>query len=146
MGAGGAITGSQMGQGQWGQGRTDDWRGMGLQGAGGPDGSCWGWWGRRWVMGQEGQIAGVVGQEGDGREPDGAGAVGARRVRWSTSEEMAGYRRARWQFLWVVGQEGGWQGARWGRDSRGKEGQMAGEGGDGRVPEGQMEVAGAVGC
>ena len=39
----------------------------------------------------------------DGREPDGAGAVGARRARWLTREEMAGYRRARWQFLWVVG-------------------------------------------
>ena len=52
---------------------------------------------------------------GDGREPDWAGAVGTRRVRWLTREEMAGCRRARWQFLWVVGQEERWQGARWGR-------------------------------
>ena len=137
-------------------------------------------------MGQEGQIAGMVGQEGDGREPDGAGVVRARRARWPTREEMAGYRRARWQFLWVVGQEGRWQGARLGRGSRGKEGQMARregmagcrrvtwqflcgwwgrgmarsqmgqeqwgregqmarEGGDSRVQEGQMAVAGAVG-
>ena len=43
---------------------------------------------------------------GDGREPDGAGAVRARRARWSTREEMAGYRRARWQLLWVVGRRG----------------------------------------
>ena len=50
-----------------------------------------------------------------GREPDEAGAVGARRVRRQTREEMAGYRRARWQFLWVMGQEGRWQGTRWGR-------------------------------
>ena len=57
-------------------------------------------------MGQEGQIAGVLGKEGDGREPDRAGAVGARRARWLTREEIAGYRRARWQFLWVVRQEG----------------------------------------
>ena len=28
------------------------------------------------VVGQEGQMTGVVGQEADGREPDGAGAVG----------------------------------------------------------------------
>ena len=53
VGAGGAMAGSQMGQGQWGQGAADDWGGMGWQGAGGPDGSCWGggagggWWGRR---------------------------------------------------------------------------------------------------
>ena len=80
-------------------------------------------------MGQEGQIAGVVGQEGDRREPDGAGTVGARRARLLTREEMAGYRRARWQFLWLVGQEGRWQGAKWGRGSEGKEGQMAREGG-----------------
>ena len=64
-----------------------------------------------------------------GREPDEAGAVVARRVRWQTREEMAGYRRARWQFLWVIGQEGRWQGARWGRGSGGKEGQMARKGG-----------------
>ena len=91
-------------------------------------------------MGQEGQIAGVVGQEGDGRKPDRVGAVGARRARWLT-REMVGYRRARWQFLWVVGQEGRWQGARWGRGSGGKESQMAREGGDGRVQEGKMAVS-----
>ena len=96
-------------------------------------------------MGQEGQITGVVGQEEDGREPDGAGAVGARRARWLTREEMVGYRRARWQFLWVVGQEGRWQGARWGRSSRGKEGQMANKGGDGRVQEGQITISVGVG-
>ena len=95
------------------------------------------------------QLLGVVGQEvgggvggsdskGDGagrggREPDGAGAVGAKRDRWSTREELAGYWRARRQFLWVVGQEGGWQGARWGRGSGGSMGQMAGEGGEGRL-------------
>ena len=54
------------------------------------------------MVGQEGQIAGVVGQEADGREPDGAGTVG--------------------------------QG--------GPDGQ---EGGDGRVHEGQMAVAGGSG-
>ena len=86
VGAGGAMAGSQMGQGQWGQGGTDDWGGTGWQGAGGPDDSYWGW-GRRRVVGQEGQIAGVG---------------------------LAG---------------GGWQGARWGRGSGGKEGQMAREGG-----------------
>ena len=100
------------------------------------------------VVGQEvgggagGPDSRVVGQEGDGREPDWAEEVGARRVRWPTREEMAGYRRARWQFLWVVGQEGRWQGARWGRRSGGKEGLMAGEGGGGRVQEGQIAVAG----
>ena len=67
VGAGGAMAGSQMGQGQWGQGGTDDWGGTGWHGARGPDGICWGWWGKRWVVGQEGQIAIVVGQEGDGR-------------------------------------------------------------------------------
>ena len=40
------------------------------QGAGGPDGSL------PEVVGQEGQMAGVVGQEADDREPDGSGAVG----------------------------------------------------------------------
>ena len=45
--------------------------GRGRQGAGGPGGSCWGW--GRWVVGQEGQMTGMVGQEADGREPDGAG-------------------------------------------------------------------------
>ena len=78
------------------------------------------------------------------QELDGAGAVGAGRTRWLTRKEMARYRRARWQFLWVVGQEGRWQGARWGRGSRGKEDQMAREGG-GRVQQGQMAVAGVVG-
>ena len=92
-------------------------------------------------MGQKGQIAWVVRQEGDGRKPDGTGAVGASRARWPTREEMAGYRRARWQFLWVVGQEGRWQGSRWGRGSGGKQGQMAREEGDGRVQKGQMAVS-----
>ena len=40
---------------------------------------------------------------------------------------------------------GGWQGARWGRGSGGKEGQMAGEGGDGRVQESQMAATRVVG-
>ena len=44
------------------------------QGVGEPDGSCWGWWGWR-VLGQEDQMAGVAGQEADGRKPDGVGAV-----------------------------------------------------------------------
>ena len=70
--------------------------GEGWQGAGGPDGSCSGWLGRRWVVMQEGQIAGVVGQEGDGREPDGVGELGARRARWLGREGMTGCRRARW--------------------------------------------------
>ena len=56
-------------------GVPDGRAGLGMVWAGGPDGSCWGWWGRR-VVGHEGQMAGVVGQEADGREPDGAGAVG----------------------------------------------------------------------
>ena len=88
VGAGEAMAGSQMGQWQWGQGRTDDWEGWdgrvhegqmavaGGGGAGGPDSRC-----------------GGVGR--DGREPDGAGAVRARRARWPTREEMAGYMRAR---------------------------------------------------
>ena len=45
----------------------------------------------------------------------------------------------------MVVQEGDRQGARWGRGSGSKEGQMAGEGGDGMVQEGQMAVAVAVG-
>ena len=54
------------------------------------------------VVGQVGQMAGVVGQEADSREPDGARAVGqggsdARR------EEMTGCMRVRWQLLGVVG-------------------------------------------
>ena len=75
-------------------------------------------------------------RRGNGREPDGAGSVGARRARWPTREEMAGYWRAKWQFLWVVGQEGRWQGARGGRGSGRKVSQMAGEGENGRVQEG----------
>ena len=44
----------------------------------------------------------VVGQEADGREPDGAGTVGQG---GSDSQEggMAGCMRARWQLLGVVG-------------------------------------------
>ena len=101
-------------------------------------------------VGGGGEAGGPVGggvsgsRRGNGREPDGVGAVGTRRARWLEREGMAGCRRARWQFLWVVGQEGGWQGARWDGGSGGKEGQMAGEGGDGRVQEGKMAVAGAL--
>ena len=43
------------------------------------------------------------------------------------------------------GAGGGWQGARWGRRSGSKEGQMTGEVGCGREQEGQMAVAGVVG-
>ena len=35
----------------------------------------------------------------------------------------------------------GWHGARWGNYNGGQEDQMAGDGGDGRVQEGQMVVA-----
>ena len=72
VGAGGAMAGSQMRQAVGA--RSTRW-----QGAGGPDSTCWGWWGRRarW-QGKWGRrlMAGVVGQEAYGREPDGAGAVG----------------------------------------------------------------------
>ena len=34
------MVGSQIGQGQWRQGGPDGLGGRGLQGAGGPDGSC----------------------------------------------------------------------------------------------------------
>ena len=53
---------------------------------------------------------------GDGREPDGAGAVGERRARWLTREEMAGYRKARGSFC-------GW----WGRRGHGREPDGVGE-------------------
>ena len=73
------------------------------------------------VVEQEGQMAGVVGQEPDGREPDGAGAVGQGGLDgWE--EAMAGWVRAKWQLLGVVEQEG----------------QMAGmvrQGADGREPD-----------
>ena len=89
---------------------------------GGPDsrggGVVGGWQGARWGRGS-----------------------GARRARWPTREEMARYRSARWQFLWVVGQEGRWQGARWGMGSGDEEDQVAREGGDGKVQEGQMAVS-----
>ena len=65
-----------------------------------------------------------MGQEGDGREPDRVGAVGARRARWQGREEMAGGRAARW-----------------GRGNGFREGQITGEGGDGMVQEGQMAVS-----
>ena len=64
---------------------------------------------------------------------------------------MVGNRRARWQLLVVVGGRGadgrgwwgriGWQITRWGQGSVGQESQMAGDGGDGRVQEGQMGAA-----
>ena len=75
------MAGSQMGQGVGA--RSAIWQLLGL-------------------VGQESQMVGVMGQEADGREPDGA---------------------------WAVGQGGpdGW------------------EGGNGRVHEGQMAVAGVVG-
>ena len=59
------------GTGNWGQQCQMAREGEDGRGKGGPDGSC-----GRGVMAQEGQMAGVVGQEADGREQDGAGAVG----------------------------------------------------------------------
>ena len=41
----------------------------------------------------------VVGQEGDSKEPEGAGAVGTRRTKWFEREGMVGCRRDRWQLL-----------------------------------------------
>ena len=43
------------------------------------------------------------------------------------------------------GTGGEWQGAQWGKGSGGMEDQMAGEGGNDRVQEGQMAVAGCRG-
>ena len=44
-----------------------------------------------------------------------------------------------------VGVGGGWQAARWGRGSGGKEGQITGEEGHGRGQEGQIAVSGGSG-
>ena len=68
--AGGAMAGSQMGQGV--RARSSRWQGMeGMVGAGGPDGNCWGWCGRS-IVGQEGSD----GQEGgNGRVHEGQMAV-----------------------------------------------------------------------
>ena len=85
---------------------------MGQEVGGGTGG---GWWDRRWVVGQVGHIAGVVGQEGDAREPDGAGEVGAGRARWLGREGWQG----------AGGPDGscwGW----WGQEGNGKEPDWAG--------------------
>ena len=75
------------------------------------------WWGRfrrtRWWWGSGGrwQMAvadGGRGRMGDGREPDRAGPVEARRTKWHGKERMTVCRRARWQFVCVA----------WGRSSR----------------------------
>ena len=68
------------------------------------------------VVGQEGQMEGVVGQEADGRQPDGAVAVGqggpdgydggdgrVHEGQMARREGMGGCMRARWQLLGVVG-------------------------------------------
>ena len=91
VGAGGAMAGSQMGQGQWGKGGTDDWEGMdgrvqegqmavaGGDGAGGPDsrgGGAGGRWqgvrGARAVGERGGKMAN---KEGDSRVQKGQMAV-----------------------------------------------------------------------
>ena len=80
-------------------------------------------WGSRGAGGQiigKGGIAGAVG-DGKGWEGQMAVAVGQ----------------------WGAGGE--WQGARWGRDSGGQEGQMAGDGVDNKVQESQMPVTGGGG-
>ena len=41
------------------------------------------------VAGQESQIVGKVGAGVDGREPDGVGVVGVRRVRWQWRKRRA---------------------------------------------------------
>ena len=77
VGAGGPDWGGVVGQeGQWQGARWDRELGPGV-----PDGRGGrGWQGARWqllgVVGEEGKITGVVGQEADCREPDGTGAVG----------------------------------------------------------------------
>ena len=80
--------------------------------------------------------------------------VGARSTRWQGREGMARGRRVRWQLLGVVGQEGQMAGVV-GQEADGREPDGAGavgqggpdgqEGGDGRVHEGQMVVAGGSG-
>ena len=87
----------------------------------------------------------MVGQEGDDREPDWPGEGVGKEGQMAEEGGLAGSSRARWQLLGVWGQEEGWQGARCGRGSGSKEGQMVREGGDGMVQEGQMGVAGVVG-
>ena len=79
--------------------------------------------------------------------------VGARSARWQRREGMAGGRRARWQLLEVVGQQGQMAEVV-GQEADGREPDGAGsvgqggpdgwEGGDRRVHEGQMAVAGAI--
>ena len=80
--------------------------------------------------------------------------VGARSARWQGREEMAGGKRARWQLLHILGQEGQMVGVMEqeidGREPDGvgavRQGGPDGwEGGDGRVHEGQMAVAGGSG-
>ena len=63
------------------------------------------------------QFLWVMGQEGDGEEPDGTGAVGARRARWLEREGMVGCRRARWQLLgqWAGRRVAGGRSSRWGQ-------------------------------
>ena len=77
--------------------------------------------------------------------------AGARSVKWQGREGMAGGRRARWQLLGVVGQEGQIAGVV-GQEADGREPDGEGArrarwlgGRDGRVHEGQMAVAGGSG-
>ena len=68
VGVGGAMAGSQMGQGVGARSATWQER----EGIAGGKRARWQLLG---VVGQEGQMVGEVGQEADGREPAGAGAV-----------------------------------------------------------------------
>ena len=63
------MAGSQMGQAVG----TRSARWQGKEGMAGRRRARWQLMG---VVGQEGQMVGVVGQDADGREPDGVGAVG----------------------------------------------------------------------
>ena len=120
------MAGSQIGQEHWGKkGQMADKRGDGRVQA-------------RW------QFLWVVVQDGDDREPDGAGEVGQGGPDGQGGRGWQGAGGPDGSFCGWWGRRG-WQGARWGRGSRGKEGQMAGEGGDDKVQEGQMAVAGVVG-
>ena len=95
VGTGGAMAGSQMGQGvgvmsarwQVREGMAGDRRAR---------------WQLLGVVEQKGHMEGVVGQEADGWEPDGAGSLGQG---GPDDQEggMGGCMRARWQLLGVVG-------------------------------------------
>ena len=62
------------GTGSWGQGEPDGRGGRGWQGTGGPDGSCWGWWGRRLMAGSQ---MGQGSRAKRARWPGGRGWLGA---------------------------------------------------------------------